>query len=357
MATVSMFPAGTTFARVAGALARSGTGMAGASDYAAAQWGPQSPAASILRSAVSSIGLVDGQPIAEYAVAAAEFVNALRPMTILGKLTGLRRAPLRVRIPRMSAGTTVGWVGERQPAVVSAAALDLITLDPLTISGIVVTTQQLADFSNPASESLFRTDLMAAVAALVDQSFIDPANAGESGVSPASVTNGASSIAASGTTAAACKNDLKALFRTVAASINLESPYLVCDKRTCLGLAMFADGDPFFDGVTVNGGMLAGVPLVVSSSLPANTGDSPLSSTIVLLDAASIIVGDQGGAEVDLSKYAAIQMSSTPDSPVTGSTPYLSFFQQGMVGLRVTREINWALRRPGAVAVLQGVSY
>ena len=112
-----------------------------------------------------------------------------------------------------------------------------------------------------------------------------------------------------------------------------------------------------FPGVTAAGGVLAGVPLLVSANL-TNSGDSPLGSIIVLVDAAELIVGEEPNATtLDQSTEAMVQLSTTPDSPPSASTLFSSLWQLDLQGWRVVRTINWKLRRSGAVAMLTGVNY
>jgi HK97 family phage major capsid protein len=359
---VSSYAKGTSFARMAIAYAIAGKEGGTAYRHAERMWGENSPAALALKSIVAPGTMATGgwgDDLVDYRNVAAEFIEALRPSTIIGKLTNMRRAPLKTRLPRITAGVTVGWAAENSPMILSAMALDSITLDPLKIGGIVVSTAELAKFSSPSAEQLVRQDLVDAVAALSDRTFIDPSNAGEAGVSPASVTYGAPSVASTGTTAAAIKSDLKALFALLTGS-ELKAPALIMDRRTAVALAMKDSSDNFFGNVTVNGGTLAGVPLITSSSYPTNTAsNSPPDyvSSIALVDAAEILIGDDGEATVDMARHASLQFESSPDSPQTAATVMVNLWQADLVAWRVQRFINWRLARANTVAVLTGVNY
>jgi HK97 family phage major capsid protein len=361
--TVSLAPKGLSFARYCAALAHAQGRTDEAADYAARTWGHTSPPAIICRAAASPGTIADatwGSPLAQYQVAAAEFVEALRPRTVLGRLTGVRRVPLRTKIPRTTAGSTAQWVGEQLMTPVSVMAFDTITLDPFKISGIVVSTAELVKFSQPGADALIREDLLAGCAKFADTALLDPALPGETGVSPASITNGATTIVSSGSTALQIASDLKSLFNVLAdAGINFIAPYLICSPRTAIALSLKMDtaGVPSFPGVTAAGGVLAGVPLLVSANL-TNSGDSPLGSIIVLVDAAELIVGEEPNATtLDQSTEAMVQLSTTPDSPPAASTLFSSLWQLDLQGWRVVRTINWKLRRSGAVAMLTGVNY
>ena len=98
---VSSLPPGTHFARMALAIARAKGDRMGAVEIASSAWGAASLPALILRAAVTA-GEFDpawAGSIAEHHIAASEFVEALRPLTLLGRMSGFRRAPTNVRNP------------------------------------------------------------------------------------------------------------------------------------------------------------------------------------------------------------------------------------------------------------------
>jgi hypothetical protein len=76
---------------------------------------------------------------------------------------------------------------------------------------------------------------------------------------------------------------------------------------------------------------------------------------IILLDSAEILLAD-AGVEFSTSEQATVQMSTTPDSPVTASTELVSLWQHDLLGILCTRYVYWARRRDGAVAFLSGFS-
>ena len=184
---VSIHPKGTEFTRLAVALARVKGHIGNAQGYAAANF-PSSQAGIILRSVVSP-GQV-GDPswaagISEYRVAARDFLDLVRPGTILGKISGYRRIPARTKVSRATANSSVGWVGSASPIKVSAMALDTVTLENLKLAGIACTSQELVDLASQSADALIRQDLVNSVRYLTDRSLVDPTAAGETGVAPA----------------------------------------------------------------------------------------------------------------------------------------------------------------------------
>jgi hypothetical protein len=108
----------------------------------------------------------------------------------------------------------------------------------------------------------------------------------------------------------------------------------------------------------MSGGTLAGAPLVVSDSVPAVTAGSLL----IAVKAPEILLADEGGFNIDLSEDATIEMSDAPAGSsvatvaASGTLP-VSMFQTNGVAFRVERDLNWAVARSGAVALIDTVNY
>lgn len=362
-------PKGTAFTRYAMALARSKGNLMQAAEVSKA-WGDTPEVETVLRAAVTAGTTTDAdwaKPLVEYQNMASEFVDLLRPQTIIGRIPGLRRVPFNIKIPRQTAGSAAQWVGEGKPKPVSELAFDQITLGPAKLAGIVVLTDELVRFSNPSAEALVRQDLINTIVQTMDKDFVDPAKAASAGVSPASITNGVTPISASGTTADHARADIKKLFAAfLAANMSLSGAVFVMTETQALGLALLLNplGQPEFPGLAVNGtsgGTLFGLPVVLSENVPAyaGTGSPPTGagSRIILVKASEILLADDGQVMLDASREASLEMDSAPTSPPTASTVLVSLWQHNMVGIRAERFINWAKRRAGVVQYINGAAY
>jgi len=115
-------------------------------------------------------------------------------------------------------------------------------------------------------------------------------------------------------------------------------------------------GQAEYPGIAAMGGTLLGLPVITSESVNAE-GGSPAGGRIVLVKASEILVADDGGIAIDVSRETSLQMNSAPDDPATASTVFVSMWQNNMVALRAERYINWLRRRAEAVAVLEGAVY
>ncbi|MBZ9653536.1 phage major capsid protein [Phyllobacterium lublinensis] len=362
-------PKGTAFTRYAIALARGKGNLMQAAEVAKA-WGDTPEVEIVLKAAVAAGTTTDAdwaKPLVEYANMTSEFVELLRPQTIIGRILNLRRVPFNIKIPRQTAGSAAQWVGEGKPKPVSELAFDQITLGFAKLAGIVVLTDELVRFSNPSAEALVRQDLINTIVQTMDKDFVDPAKAVSAGVSPASITNGVTPVVASGTDADAVRADVKKLFaKFLAANMSLAGAVFIMTETQALGLALMLNplGQPEFPGLAVNGtsgGTFFGLPVVLSENIPANPGSgSPLvgaGSRIILAKATEILLADDGQVMLDVSREASLEMDSAPTSPVTASTVLVSLWQHNMVGIRAERFINWAKRRANVVQYIDSANY
>lgn len=345
-------PKGTAFTRYVIALARSHGNLVQAAELSK-RWDDTTPEVSqVLRAAVSAGTTTDPQwaaPLVQYQTMASEFIELLRPQTILGRINGLRHIPFNVKVAGVTSGSSVGWVGEGKAKPVSQMAFGSRTLARYKAAGIVVLTDELVRESSPSAEAAVRSDLTAAMAQFLDQQFVDPAVAGTPGVSPASITNGITPVASSGTDLMALHTDLKAAIgKFIAAKIPLSSGTWIMNPSTAMAISMMRNplGQVEFGQISMNGGTFLGMPVVVSES----AGDQ-----IVLLVPNEIYLADNGEVLIDASREASLEMDTEPGSD--GAATLVSLWQQNMVGIRAERFVNWARRRNDAVAVITGANY
>ena len=358
-------PKGTAFTRYAIALARSKGNLMQACEIAKG-WSDSSPEVeTVLRAAVAAGTTTDpawAAPLVEYQTMASEFIELLRPATIIGKIDGFRRVPFNIKMPATTSGSSVGWVGQGNPKPVSKMGFDTVTLDQYKVAGIIVLTDELVRFSNPSAEAIVRQDMIAAIAEFLDHDFVDPDKAAAAGTSPASITNGVTPVTASGTDADALKADVKALFAAfLAANLSPAGAVWIMTPTQALAISMMTDalGNSVFPGLTMTGGTFFGLPVIVSENIPAEAGDAgppeiPAGSRIILAKPSEILLADDGGVTLDVSREASLQMN---DAPTAGAASLVSLWQNNLVGLRAERFINWKRRRVEAVGYINGTAY
>lgn len=118
-------------------------------------------------------------------------------------------------------------------------------------------------------------------------------------------------------------------------------------------------GQPEFPTVTPVGGTLFGLPIVTSESVVQTTAGEPAVTTaaIILVKQSEILLADDGGVTIDVSREASLQMDSAPTNPPTATTVMVSLWQMNLIGIRAERWINWVRRRPQAVAYISNANY
>lgn len=280
-----------------------------------------------------------------------EFIDYLRPQTIIGRIPGLRRVPFNVRVPRQTSGGSASWVGEAKPKPLTQFALDYVELKNKKLATIAVISEELARFSSPSAELITRDTLAGAVVQQMDSDFVSPSNSGTTNVKPASITNGATSVVSSGDTEEKVRRDVRALFAIwIAANMNPADGVWIMSATNALGLSLMVNslGQPSFPGVTMSGGVFMGLPVVVSESAGTN---------VILANAGDILVADDGSVTIDVSREASVQMDSAPDDPESASTVFVSLWQRNLLGIRCERHIDWVKGRSTAVVYLTGVEW
>lgn len=350
-------PKGTAFTRYAMALARSKGNLMHAAEIAKG-WADTPEVETVLKAAVAAGNTTDANwasKLVDYNTLASEFVDLLRPATIIGRITGLRNVPFNVRMATQTGGGVYGWVGEGAPKPVGSLTIGEILLRWAKASGIIVITEELAMQSNPSAEAIVRDDMIAGIANFLDLQFIGPDVAEVSNVSPASVTNGVTAIPASGTDAAALRADLAAMWAPMlAANINVASGHFVMTPQLAMRIGLMQNplGQKEFPEINALGGRLEGFPVVTSNSVPSDSdGD------IIAFVVANEIFYSEAGIMLDVSREASLQMDTAPTDPTVAATVMVSLWQRNLIGLRAERYVNWKKRRAQAVGLISGANY
>jgi len=289
---------------------------------------------------------------------ASEFVEFLRPQTIVGRIPGLRRVPFNVRFNGQTSGGTGYWVGEGAPKPLTSFAFEANTLTYTKVAAISVITQELARFSTPSAEMLVRDALASALIERIDIDFIDPAHAATAS-SPASLTNGLTAQTSSGTSADNARTDIGKLLKIfLDANLNPASLVLVMPNSLAMALSLMVNslGQQEFPGLTMNGGTLAGIPVVTSQYAANASGGGNL---VIAINASEIFLADDGGVTIDASTEASLSMLDNPttNSATATAVSVVSMYQTNSIALRAERFINWKKRRAAAVEYMDDVNW
>lgn len=292
-----------------------------------------------------------------------EFIEYLRPMTIIGQINNWRRVPFNVRMGSQTGGTTGYWVGQGAPIPMSKGTTSSTSLAITKAAGLTALDDELIKSSSPSAEVLIRNDLANAVAAISDTSLIDPNQGGQTNIQPAALTYSATARAASGTTYAALSADIQYIMGTITdADVDISAITLVMAPRTALALSLMVTslGLPQFPTMTASGGTLFGFRVVVSRYVGAITGSPDFGNMIIAINAPEVFLADEGQVMIDVSREASIQMLDNPTNTSTGSTTattMVSMFQTHSVAMKAVRYINWTKRRSVAVQYIRNALY
>lgn len=356
-------PPGIPFTRYTLALARAKGNRLEALEIARSikAWHNTPEVENVLKAAVSAGTTTDSTwaaPLVEYQVMAQEFIEYLRPRTIIGRIPGLRRVPFKVKVPRQTAVASVGWVGEGKPKPVGSGAFDSVTLDHYKIAGIIVLTDELVRLSNPSAETLAREDLAGGIVELMDNDFIDPDKAVSANVSPPSITNGVTPRAATGTEYSHLVADSKVVMDNfIAANITPDTVIMSQGQAWSFSMMENSLGQRRFPDLTMEGGTWLGLNVVTSQNVPDTDSSPQEGKPIIFLRASEIMLADEGEVMIDISREASLQMDSAPTDPVAAATVLVSLWQHNMTGVRAERMVNWAKRRDAAVQFISSAKY
>ncbi len=196
----------------------------------------------------------------------------------------------------------------------------------------------------------------------MDSDFIDPANSGSGVVKPASITNGSTNSAATGTTTyAGIATDILTLFAPwIAANLDPSGGAWIMSPTTAMALSLMQTslGNRQFPTIDMTGGTFEGLPVIVSQAAGL-VGASDGSHIVVLVHAPSILLADDGMVAVDASREASVEMSDSPANQSANGTgaSLVSMWQTNSTAIRAERWINWVKGRSQAVSYLTAVHW
>jgi HK97 family phage major capsid protein/HK97 family phage prohead protease len=366
-------PPGIAMARVAIAQASSFIRRnVSALDVAKAYWPSDSRVHQVLQQkesivAGTSVHATNAGPLVDQTNVTGEFIEFLRPRTILGQfgqgsVPSLRRVPFNIRYVEQTSGGNGYWVGEGAGKPLTGYDFSASTLLYTKVAAIAVITQELARFSSPSAEMLVRDSLADSLRERLDKDFVDPGVAAVTNVSPASITNGLTPLSSAGTSADNIRTDVQNLLEEfIVDNLDPTSAVFIMPQTLALAASLMVNdfGTPEFPGLTMRGGFLAGIPVVTSQY--CNDASGGAGNLVILLNANDVFLADDGAVTVDVSDQVSLQMSNTPTINSTTNPPVaaslVSMWQTNSIAIRAERFINWKKRRASAVAYMDDVNW
>jgi HK97 family phage prohead protease len=292
-----------------------------------------------------------------------EFLDLLYPGSIYGPLSakGFRATLGRYAVLSMPTRATTptvagSFVAEGAPIPVRQAAFTPITIGLKKMAVISSYTREIAEHSNPQIEGILRSLIAEDTSIAIDTILVD-ANAATS-IRPAGLRSGVAGLTpTAGGGFVALVGDIKQMIAVLASANSLRQPVWIMNpaQSNSIGLTATANGVfPFKQ--EIDGNMLQGYPVIVSSTMP--------SGTVILLDAADFMSVSGDDPRFEVSDQATLHMEDTtplaigtPGSPAVVAAPVRSMFQTDSLALRMILPMNWAMRRAGVIAWVAAVTW
>lgn len=351
---------GIQFARVAKCIALAKGNYHQASDIAESMYGDNEPVIQTVKMLSKAVVPVANNATEAYAGAlvndgvVADFLAYQEPLSIIGQLN-LKEVPFGNEWVEDLDGGEAYWVGEGNRKPATSFSLRRDGLNRYKLAALAVLTMENVQDSSIKSDIWVRDSLARAVNRKLDQSFIDPTNAGVANVSPASVTYGVTPTASTGT----AKGDIKAAIKA----------YMSQNNGSRSGAKIIVDSESFFDlsssenAVTgqldfptlATSGTIYGIPVIVSDYL---SGFADTAGKILVVLNENAIVRGYSPAAPDLIVKWSDQASVVIDSDPEATTAPRSLWQENLVGCIVERRIDWKKARSStAVVVVNGITW
>jgi HK97 family phage major capsid protein/HK97 family phage prohead protease len=359
---------GVRFARFAQALVRGAFNpvQALACIHADPRWMKETPElALVMKGAIAAGDTTTSGWASELVYAenlANEFIEYLRPKTIVGRIPNFRRVPFNVRVGGLSGGTTGYWVGQGKPIPVSKGTSTSVSLGIAKVAGITAIDNELARLSTPSAELMIRDDLGRALIYVMDDSFINPNNGGVTNVSPASMLYGVAPVVPTGTTYAAMRTDLQTLMEAVFdGNIDTNGSVWIMSQTLALKLSMMVNAldQKVNPDLTPQGGRFQGYEAIVSQ-VGQIAGSPQHNDILIWLHPNEVFMADDGQVTIEASKEVALEMLDNPTNQSTGSTAatsMVSMFQTESMAIKAVRFVNWTKRRSLAAQWIQNAAY
>ncbi len=287
------------------------------------------------------------------ASALGEFIPLLRPRSALFAVAPEPMAFGRhgaVIYPRMTTGSSSGFVAEGAAIPVKQNALDSFSIAPYKAAGIVVATSELMRRADAFTEAFVIGTLADDIALGVDLVFLS-SGAAVAGTSPAGLfhtDNAVAAIAATaGASAQAAATDLANL---LAAGAKMAQPVLLINGATAAKATQLAGASNFPLLTQLVSGRVFNAEVLFAGNLAA--------STVALVDRADLIVAGGDALEIDVSLHAELHMDTAPNAdalaPASGGT---SLYQRDMVATAVKLPITWHTKRTAAVQRVESATW
>ena len=286
----------------------------------------------ITRGMVDAISLSDTDG---YSVVASSFVGTFAPISpIDAMMSAAHRVPLRKAVVAVTAAMHGGAVAEGSFKPLTLLQLDGGGLDPQKAVVLCAISDEVLKFSPSSGIDFINNQMRIGLVGATNLPFLS------------SIANGIAPIPSSGD----FWTDFAAGLAVVAGD-RAAKVFAVFPRQVVIQMATMhtSDGLSVFPQLRVDGGIIAGVEVLVSDDLPQDS-NGPLA---LIVNADGLAIGDEPLTFRTSSRADLVMEDST--SP--GAQAVVSLYQSNSIALLVERQFGCQRLRDNAVAVISGADY
>jgi hypothetical protein len=282
-----------------------------------------------------------GSQLAEFQESSAGFLQSLSPFSAFDRIMNdgaFTRAPLRSRVVVSSSASVGSVVSEDTLKPLGAMSFASEYLAAHKAIAQVVVSDELALSMLPGSTSQIQADLGKGVARVCDEKFLEIV----------SQSTGITSNPSSGLSTAQFLDDLDDALQAIEVGAGSKL-YLIVPVSVAKSLILLRDSTGpstkfSLPDVTVNGGTIQGIRVVVTSA--ENFVDG------ILLDA-SAVAADGGVAITEVSNESILRLD---DNPTAGTFRYVSLWQNNLQLTRTERYFGAVVLRSDGIAIITNMA-
>lgn len=269
-------------------------------------------------------------------------VRSFNPITV-----GLDGGSLRM--PKLSSGSSGGWIGENQNAPATQPSFGSVLLQAKKYASLVPISNDLLRRSPTNASMVVRDDLVADIATSTDLKYIrgDGTDGAPKGLRYLAASAGVNAQTATPIVSEVIDDLGSMIQRMMDNDVRMLRPGWIIEPRTWKALftMLDANANPVFRP-ELNNGTIFGIPFRITSQLPRTLGGGT-ETEIYLADFADVILGEATGIMVDVSDSAAYH---------DGSNVVASYsLDQTVIRAIVETDIN--VRHQESIQVLTGVTW
>jgi hypothetical protein len=258
--------------------------------------------------AFQDVGLV----LAGFAQATAN-ISAFQTLLTGGAMV----VPMAGTVGAVTVGASGYVVSEGSVKPISNMSLTGSQLTATKAHAVATFTSELVRSTSGAATALISRTLQQTAAVAVDTKFI------------ATLVAGLSAATSAGSTAESVRFDIAAMLRSITTGV-ASKLFLITTAAICKSWSMLTDskGVSAFPNLTPLGGEINGIRVLVSDGCTAGQ--------VVLVDASKVAIG---ATDFELQEYrdGNLQFDSSPDSPPSASTNFVSLWQMNEIAIAVER--------------------